>query len=273
MTLEPLRHSALKRIGQSPLHYAANVQSEAKWLDKGSGAHSAILGGKRMVTWDKVSDKGNQCPRRGKDFDAFAAKNQDALILLPDEYEQVQRMYEAVNRNQDAVDVLAGVHEKTVLWDAVDVLAGVPEKPVLWDVAGRPCRGTPDVDGGSYVTELKTTKCADPRKFMWDSLRFCYHGALAWYMDGLALQQGRKTMPTEAFIVAVESSAPFAVVVYSVPARALEMGRRQNRLWLERLLVCEASGEFPGYSQSIVELGFPEDEPQLIFGAEEEAAA
>lgn len=255
MILEPLRHSALKRMGQSPLHFLAHTERQTAWLDKGSGAHSAILGGKRLAVWDKKSDAGNQCPRRGKDWDAFNAENRDALILLPDEYDQVMSMADAADRCPEAVRVLKGVRETTILWDA----------------QGRPCRGTPDVDGGGFVTELKTTKCADPRKFQWDSLRYCYHGALAWYQDGLALQKGRKEMPEAAFIVAVESAAPFAVVVYRVPERALEMGRRMNRLWLERLLVCEASGQFPGYSQSVVELGFPEDEPTLIFGEAEAA--
>jgi hypothetical protein len=59
--------------------------------------------------------------------------------------------------------------------------------------------------------------------------------------------------------------------VFRLPERALEAGRRANRLWLERLLVCEQSGEFPPYSQSVVELGFPEDEPALVFGEEEAA--
>jgi hypothetical protein len=255
MSLEPLRHSALKRIGQSPAHFAAHLDASAKWLDKGSGAHSAILGGKRLVTWDKKSEAGNQCPRRGKDWDAFNAENRDALILLPDEYEQVQRIAEAVHRCPEAVRVLQGVRETTV----------------FWDVLGRPCRGTPDVDGGDFVTELKTTKCADPEVFWRDSRRYCYHGALAWYMDGLAMQRGRKEMPEAAFVVAVESALPYAVTVFRMPERALTAGRRANRAWLERLLVCEASNEFPPYSQSVVEMYFPEDEPTLVFGEEEAA--
>lgn len=249
MELTPLRHGQLKRMGKSALFYRAAIEMSAKWLDKGSGAHSAILGGKRLTVWDKVSDKGNACPRRGRDFDAFAAENKGALILLPDEYEQVQRMGEAVDKSPEAMRVLKGVRETTV----------------FWDVNGRACRGTPDVDGGSFVTELKTTRDADPRRFMWDSLRLCYHGALAWYMDGLTLQPKRKEIPDAAFIVAVESAAPFDVVVYRLPERALEAGRLANRLWFERLMVCEASGEFPGFAQSVVELGFPEDEPTLIF--------
>jgi hypothetical protein len=261
MKLEPLRHSALKRIGQSPLHYAARVDASAKWLDKGSGAHSAILGGPRLVVWDKNSDKGNQCPRRGKDYDAFEADHAGALILLPDEYEQVQQMRMSVLRCPEAMRVLKGVRETTVLWDA----------------SGRVCRGTPDVDGGSFVTELKTTKCADPRKFKWDALKFCYHGALAWYMDGLSMQRGREVMPEAAFIVAVESIAPFDVVVYRLPDTndrlSLDAGRRMNRAWFERLRACEESDQWPGYAQSIVDLSLGEEEPQLVFSAEEAEAA
>jgi hypothetical protein len=256
VSLEPLRHSALKRIGQSPLHYLSHVDASAKWLDKGSGAHSAILGGKPIVVWDKVSDKGNQCPRRGKDYDAFEADHADSLILLPDEYEQVQQMRMSVLRCPEAMRVLNGVREKTV----------------LWDVGGRTCRGTPDVDGGTFVTELKTTKCADPRKFKWDALKFCYHGALAWYQDGLSMQRGRREMPDAAFIVAVESSAPFDVVVYRLPdvndRLSLESGRRMNRLWFERLRACEESGQFPGYAQSVVDLSLGQEEPELVFSEE-----
>jgi len=256
MNLGPLRHSQLKKMAKSPRHFLSHQERAAKWLDKGSGAHSAILGGKRLAVWDKLSDKGNQCPRRGKDYDAFEAENKDALILLPDEYEQVARMAEAVQNCPDALRVLEGVREKTILWDA----------------QGRICRGTPDVDGGSFVTELKTTKDANPRKFQWDSLRFCYHGALAWYQDGLTLQPGRREIPSEAYIVAVESFEPHDVVVYQVPERALEAGRRANRLWFEMVRQCEESGQFPGYSQSVVELGFPESDDIEIVGAEEEAA-
>lgn len=256
MTLDPLRHGRLRKMGLSPLHFAADVERSASFFDKGSGAHSALLGGKRLAVWDKQSDKGNQCPRRGKDWDAFNAANRDALILLPDEYDQVQRMAEAVLRCPDAVWALDGQHEQTV----------------LWDVMGRRCRATPDVDGGDRVAELKTTKCAAPRKFRWDVLKFCYDGALAWYQDGLAMQPGRRLMPTEAFIVAVESSSPYAVTVFRVPPAQLEKARRQNRAWFERLMVCERSGEWPAYAQSIVDLEYPEsDAPELVFGEAEAA--
>lgn len=256
MTLDPLRHGRLRKMAQSPLHFAADVERAASFFDKGQGAHSALLGGKRLAVWDKKSEAGNQCPRRGKDWDAFNAVNRDALILLPDEYEQVQRMAEAVQRCPDAMWALDGQHEQTL----------------FWDVQGRRCRGTPDVDGGDRVVELKTTKSSDPRKFRWDVLKYGYDGALAWYQDGLALQPQRRLMPTEAYIVAVESSLPYAVTVFRVPPAQLEKARRINRGLFERLLVCEASDEWPAYAQSIVDLEYPEtDAPELVFGEAEAA--
>jgi hypothetical protein len=256
MTLEPLRHSALKKISRSAWHYKNAVESEASHLDKGSALHAVLLGGKHVTFYDRVTDSGKAAPRNGQHWDAFKAAHPDSLILTRAEVEQVDRMVQSVRSSPEAMRVLDGIKETTV----------------YWEIMGRTCRGTPDVDGGHFVTELKSSKDADPRKFMWDSLKFDYHGALAWYMGGLAKQRGRKEMPEEAFIVCAETSGAPAVV-YRVPERALEAGRRSNRLLLERLLVCEASNEFPGYSQSVVELGFPEDEPELVFGADEEAAA
>jgi hypothetical protein len=266
VTLDPLRHGRLRKMGQSPLHFAADVERAASFFDKGQGAHSALLGGKRIITWDKKSEAGNQCPRRGKDWDAFNAANRDALILLPDEYEQVQRMAEAVSRCPDAMWALKGIKETTV----------------YWDVAGRKCRATPDVDGGDRVTELKSTKCAKPSVFRWDVKRYNYDGALAWYQDGLTVQPARRVIPKEAFIVAVESGPVQAVTVFRIPPQQVEQARRVNRMWFEQLMACEASEaaaikagktfEWPAYAQSIVDLEYPDEQGIEIAGAEEEAA-
>jgi hypothetical protein len=252
----PLRHSALKRMGEAPAKFLANEEKTGQEFEKGTGAHSVLLGGKRLVIWDKKSDKGNQCPRRGADFDAFAALNADSLILLPGEHEQIQGMAESVLANADAVALLAGRKEKTL----------------YWTIDGRECRGTPDVDNGHAIVELKTTKSSDPRYFWRDSWKFNYHGALAWYMDGCAQQFGRRMIPDEAYIVAVESAKPYIVTVFRVPQHALEAGRRQNRAWFERLRECERSGVWPGYATGIVDLEFPEKERQAWNVSAEEAA-
>lgn len=252
----PLRHSALKRMGDAPAKFIAAEERTGQEFEKGTGAHSVLLGGKRLVVYDKRSDKGNQCPRRGADYDAFAALHPDSLILLPDEHAQITGMAASVQANADAMALLAGRKEHTL----------------LWDIDGRPCRGTPDVDNGHNVVELKTTKSSDPRFFWRDSWRFCYHGALAWYMDGCAQQFGRRTIPTDAYIVAVESTKPYIVTVFRVPPPLIEMGRRQNRHWLDRLAECEKAKSWPGYATGIVDLEFPENERRFWDVPAEEAA-
>lgn len=257
MTVEhenALRHSRLKRMGDAPAKFLAAVEREADFFDKGTGAHSVLLGGKRLVVWDKKSDNGNQCPRRGKDYDAFAALNSDSLIMLPGEYDQVQGMAAAVNANADAMALLAGRKEKTL----------------YWTIDERVCRGTPDVDNGTNVVELKTTKSSDPKFFWMDAQKLMYHAALAWYLDGCALQFGRRTIPDEAYIVAVESAKPYIVTVFHVPPRALEAGRELNRLWLDRLSACEKNKSFPGYATGIVELQF--DEKRHLWALPDDAA-
>lgn len=251
---DALRHSRLKRMGDAPAKYLANAEKAVQAFGKGTGTHSVLLGGKRLVVWNKKSDDGNQCPRRGKDYEAFKALNADALILLPDEYDEIQAMADAVQANPDAMALLAGKKEKTL----------------YWTIDGRVCRGTPDVDNGGNVTELKTGQSSDPRFFWRDSWKFGYHAALAWYLDGCALQFGRRTIPDEAYIVAVESAPPYVVTVFRVPPTLLEIGRRQNQHWLDRLAECEKAKRFPGYVEGIVDLEF--DSRELRTWGVEEAA-
>jgi hypothetical protein len=249
--LPALRISDLKRIGQSPAHYKAAIDSTASHLDKGSAVHAALLGGKRVCYFDRQTESGKQAPRSGKFWEQFQADNPDALILTRDEYFQTNGMVEAVRACPEAMRVLDGAKETTL----------------RWDVQGRACRGTPDVLCDQYVTELKTTRSSDPRRFMWDAIKLGYFAQLAWYMDG-ALKAGAAT-PDAAFVVAVESAAPYVVTVFRATERALEMGRRTYRSWFERLLNCEASDEWPGYVQSVVDLDVPDRDGEAF--AEEAA--
>ena len=238
--LPALRISDLKRIGQSPAHYKAAADKEASHLDKGSAVHSVLLGGQRICYFDRQTESGKQAPRNGKFWEQFQADNPDALILTRDEYFSTMGMVSAVQACPEAMRVLDGVKEQTM----------------RWDIQGRACRGTPDVRCDQYITELKTTRSSDPRRFMWDALKLGYHAQLAWYLDGAL--KARVGTPDVAYVVAVESSAPYVVTVFRATDRALEMGRRTYRSWFERLLNCEATDEWPGYVQTVVELDVPD---------------
>lgn len=239
-TTEPLRFSRLKLMGKSPAHYAAYVPEPTGAMETGSAADRLLLGGKVLAYPGPV--------RRGKDYEAFAAAHPDALIVTQKEGEIAYGIAEAVTNCPDAVRLLTGIRQETM----------------FWDFNGRPCRGTPDVRGDGFLTDLKTGETSDPRFFPFKVRRFAYHAQMSFYETGVALA---KLPPVrESYIVAVEQAPPHVVTVYRLTAATIELGARLWRLWLEQLQVCEAAGAFPPYSQSIVDLELFDDNELLELG-------
>lgn len=233
----PLRFSALRRMGQSPAHYACPQEPESSAIDKGNAADALILGktAQRVIPYRLTSK------RQGKVWDQFAAENDDALILTPKEYDDVMGMVESVRNHAEAMELLTGSIQETL----------------YWTMQGRKCRGTVDVRRPERIVDLKTGETSDPRRFGWKVRDFSYHGAMAWYQDGIEL--AGLPRPEQAYHVAVEQKAPHVVTVFRFTDHLLSLGRRLYRTWFEHLMVCESSGAFPGYSQSVVDLDLPDD--------------
>jgi len=253
MALEPVRFSRLKLMARSPLHYAAATVEETMAMEVGSAVHSLVLGGQRVTIWDKVSDKGNPCPRRGKDYEAFEADNHGALILTPGEYDSATAIANAVKANRLAMKALDG-----------DL-----EQECTWRFGKRQCAGRMDAIAFDGVTELKVSNTADPARFIWHALKMGWLSQGVWYLDGLAAG-GR--LLEHVRIVAVEPKPPYAVTVFRLSANTIDQARRTYRGWFERLLVCERNDEWPPYAQSEVELDVPDNDVQLDFGDDEAAA-
>lgn len=227
---QPVRFGRLRLFSKSAAHFAAAPEEESSALDVGAASHSLILGGRSVVAYPgKV--------RRGKEFDQFELDNPDAIILTKAEFGKATRIAKAVKDNLEAMAVLEGDVEQTLYWED----------------RGRKCRGTPDVrnEQRRFITELKTGETSDPRFFPFKMRRFSYHAQLAWYSAG-AVACGY-TDPTDHYVVAVEATYPHVVTVFRV-TKWIEQGHKMVRLWFERLLQCEAAKEWPGYSQSVVDL-------------------
>lgn len=231
---QPLRFSQLRRMNQSPAHYAAGSEPSSGSIEIGNAADNLILGGVPVLAYPGAT-------RRGKEWEKWRDdQSPEALIVTKSQLASAAGMQRAVARHADATRVLDGVIRETQ----------------FWTLQGRSCRGTPDVWAGRRLADLKTGETSDPRRFPWKVRQFAYHAQLAWYQDGLHLAGlGR---PEEVYIVAVEQAAPHVVTVFRLTEHILDLGARLNRLWFEQLRVCEACGQFPGYSQSIVDLDLPE---------------
>lgn len=242
--LVPVRFSNLKLMGLSPAHYRAATIKETYAIERGRALHSLVLGGKRVLCWEEGR------PRAGKEWKAFEASNPDALILTAKEYNKTRAMADAILAHPIATQLLEGQHEVEVDWTCM----------------GRACQSHIDCigPGGRWVTELKTTVSSNPDRFAWQASRMAYFGQVAFYMD--ALRAAGLAEPTDAYVVAVEATEPFVVTTMRVAEDALAMGRKTVRLWMERLLQCEAANQWPGYVQGIVDLHAPSNDLELDWG-------
>ena len=229
LTTIPVRFSHLRSYGRSAahgLHARMTEAAQTQAMQRGTAVHALVFRNRPVIGWHGAQ-------RRGKDYEAFVAENQDVEILTAAEFEKACRMAKAVKSSPLAAPLLEGDVEQTVHF--------------TW--YGRMCRATPDVRGKRRVVDLKTTVCSDPERFQWHSLRFAYHAQLR--MQQIA------TGAAEAYLIAVESTEPFPVTVFRVTDEALKYGEKQLALWMERLITCESSGYFPSYVECIVPLDVP----------------
>ena len=109
-------------------------------------------------------------------------------------------------------------------------------------------------DGSSLIMDLKTCRDASPRGFQRDSYNLGYHIQAALYLDLWNAVCGSSDRRDGFAFVAVESEAPHAAAVYECSADFLDAGRRDYMAALETYAKCKQSGEWPGYTNSTLNL-------------------
>lgn len=247
----PMRFSWLKAISQSPAHALHSVQDdrdETLAIRLGSGTH-ALCFGKPVAIWDRPAKTGKgKAPRNGSAWDEFQAEHAGAVILNRKEHDSARRVADAIRSNRFASELLFApgvIHEETILWTQ----------------DGRSRRTTPDAYGSDYVTELKTTRCAEPHKFARDGRFRGYHVQLA--DQGLAIEAKTGWKPLHYYIVSVETTKPYVVHVQELTERAIARGEELARAWFLQFRACEDAGKWPGYAQEITSFDVPEDDTFL----------
>lgn len=235
-----VRHSHLKAMGMSPAHCLAAMQSqrddESLSRRLGSGAHAMLLG-KPYAVWTGKD-------RRAKGYKEFATENTDRVVLTRKESTRAERMVASIQRHPIASRLLC--------------LPGlIREQTIFWEQHGRKRRSTPDALGPLHLAELKTTKSGDPDRFRWDARRYGYCTQLV--DQRAAVESATGVRVEELYIVAVENTEPYVVTVYQLSDHEIAKAERIVRGWFDRLVACEESGNWPGYSDEIVLLETPDD--------------
>ena len=135
---------------------------------------------------------------------------------------------------------------------------GESEVTLLWTdpETGLYCKARCDwLTDENNVGEVKTASDASPEGFAKAVANYNYYRKEAWYRRGLEVL-GRKCH--EFQFVVLEKGPAALVATYTLDADALELGRGENRLALERYADCVLHDEWPGYDVShALEISLP----------------
>ena len=243
--LPGINWSSLKLMDSSPLHFKYGLthpRPDSSAMQLGRAAHCAVLEPdafpRRYVLWDGGI-------RRGKTWDAFQEANADKECLNAADYETALAIRDAVRAHKAARRLLRwGKPEVSLRW--LDESSRMWLKARLDWVAPR---GT--------LVDLKTSRDIEPRNFGRTAANLMYHGQLAFYRRGL-IARGAALEPV--YIVAVESSAPFDVLVYEVDEDVLFSGDQLVTKLLHQVKACRrryGKRPWPGRSGEVESLEFP----------------
>lgn len=246
--------SRLKILARSPAHLKyADEHPEEPTPDQilGTITHTAVFEPDKLETccyvkpasyqdtktgdWKKWNGNANAC----KDW---LAAHQDRPIISQEHFTSVCGIRDAVFAHPAASMALKSTGKAEQSLFAEDPDTGLQLK----------CRA--DFLTGNSDVDLKTCVDASPAGFAKAVANFGYDIQAAMTLDicrflGLGI--------IHFVFIAVEKEPPYAVGVYELDGRALEVGRNKYRRLLNRYLECVAKEEWPAYSRNVEYLALP----------------
>lgn len=221
-------------------HYERTVgQRHRREFDFGHAAHLVVLGcgpELHVVNADNFLTKAARAERD----EAYA---RDAVPLLPEEFDTVQRMATALRQHPRAAELFAegGLAEQSLFWTDPDT--------------GVDCRAR--LDWLSHrVVDYKTTTDVSPAAISRTVEKFGYHSQAAWYLEG-AVHLDLVAPDAEFLFVFQDKNPPHLVTVVDLDEIALKIGRERNALAREIYRDCTEAGEWPAYSNDIERISLP----------------
>lgn len=211
-------------------------------LKFGRAFHALILEGEPVFR-DRYAIKPEGMNLATKDGKAWKEAHLDKDILSHDEGMRVFAMSRALSRDPLTQHVFeSGGAEVTAA--TRDPFSG------LW-LKTRPDWLRTD---SRLIVNLKTTFSAKPSEWERQAFNFGYHVGAAHSIDILTEITGE---PHHYAFVSVEKAPPYCAVVGVFKPEVLEWGRQICAAAAARFMRCIESGVWPGYADSVLELGLP----------------
>ena len=208
------------------------MREETSFFRIGRGTHALTLEGEaafaeQFLRYEAATGKGSRKANAATKAHAAAG----GLTLLTEE--------------ETAAVLGASASVRTNPWASALLKRGHSEQVVEWTDAetGLKCKARIDFLGNEMI-DLKTALRINPRVFQANATRLGYPGQFAHYENGLRAN-GIAPVGTPHMIV-VQSEMPHDVIVYRMPERVMEHGRRRVRHCLRVLGECLDADYWPG---------------------------
>lgn len=245
-TIEAMSASGTKKMLRSPQHYVLARTQPSKpsaAMEFGTAVHAGVLEPETFNDAVVVAPEINKRTAAGKaEAEAFAAAHAGKVVLSPEDWERCAQTIAAVRKHPAAAQLLnGGDRELSLFW-----------RDGKYNV---PCKSRFDAFNHNIVIDLKTCQDASPETFARTIAQYLYHLQAAFYFSGA--EHVLNATPAAFAFIAVETEPPFAVACYVLPANGILAGAHLANIALERYAAALASGEWPGYSETIEVIKLP----------------
>lgn len=208
--LTPLSYSSLKEFMKSPAHFIAyknRVYKESPAMRLGTAVHAALL------EPDKFKSDYDTTPLR-KGTKAYKELDGSKIWLNSSDWATVQGIKRKLKLNVEAADLLATCELREV--EVKGDINGIPFRGFV-DATYRVFLNAPaDYKEQDIIIDIKTTQDASPEGFARSVYNYSYHLQAAIYTELTGAKQ--------FYIIAIESSSPYSVVIYNLSQDALDSG-------------------------------------------------
>jgi exodeoxyribonuclease VIII len=223
---------------KTPAHYHAYKtgqikREETRALVIGTLCHLAVLEPDKLATAFALRPDGLDL--RTKDGKAWKEAQGDKPILDGEEAAMLDGMSAAVAAHPVARKLLDGSKREVSLFSE--------------HRTGLKLKGRIDVLGNGFVADVKTAVDGDTQNFAAAVFRYGYHVQAAMYCQLAGVERFS--------FIAVEKTPPFAVAVYTLSAKALQVGLNSLNYALETIALCTEAGLWPAYSVDEQTLDLP----------------
>lgn len=221
-------------------HPEARIKQRWDHFDMGSAFHTYSLERNRFDQDVIVAAKPHRGSQKGKDaFDELVAQAGDRALITPEQFIDVQGMYESM---------MADPMSRPLLEQD-----GETELSVVTEMAGVRYRVRADkyLEAGDWtaLVDLKSTTCACPYEWLKSAFKFAYHMQAGGYSSAFEDQYGKR--PGSFIWIVVEKSPPYCLSVIDFDAFDMWLGLGETLSMISQYLDCEITGHWPAFGEEV----------------------